>query len=142
MTINPKKHLEHFEDFSVNKKHKGQKNSTPGMDFENLASSIATSRQIDNFDAPKNEYAEQRRFKSVVTKIKFSQTNDKRFCNLNGATSLPMGHPYLKDLAAYKESKGEMIDKYFIKEKENFKKLEIETFAKNDRLNLYNQMLG
>ena len=76
IAINPKEYLEHFEDFSVNEKHKGQKKGTPGMDFENFASRIATSRQIDNFDAPKNEYTKQHRFtiiggeiqKSVVTK--------------------------------------------------------------------------
>ena len=79
--------------------------------------------------------------KSVVTKTKFSQTNDKRFYNLNGVTSLPMGRRHLKDLTAYKESKGEKIEKYFIEKKENLKKLEIEAFDKNDRLNLYNQML-
>ena len=72
------------------------------MDFENFASKIATSKQTDNSDAPKNEYTEQRRStvigdemqKSVVTKPKFSQTNDKRFYNLNGVALLPMGHPY------------------------------------------------
>ena len=80
--------------------------------------------------------------KSVVTKIKFSQTNDKRVYNLNGVTSLSMGHSYLKDLTAYKQSKGEKIEKYFIEEKENFKKLEIETVAKNYRLNLHNRMIG
>ena len=61
--------------------------------------------------------------KSLVTKTKFSQTNDKRFYNLNGVTSLPMGHPYLKDLTAYKESKGKKIEKYFIEGKENLKRL-------------------
>ena len=77
-----------------------------------------------------------------MVKTKFSQTNDKGFYNLNGVTSLPMGHPSLKDLTTYKESRGEKIEKYFIEEKENFKKLEIEAFAKNDRLNPYNEMLG
>ena len=80
--------------------------------------------------------------KSIVTKSKFSQTNDKRFYNLNGITSLPIGHPYFKDLTAYKENKGENIEKYLIEEKENFKRLEIEAFRKNDRSNLYNQMLS
>ena len=76
--------------------------------------------------------------KSVVTKPKFSQTNDKRFYNLNGVALLLMGHPYLKDLTVYKESKGEKIEKYFIEENENLKKLEIEALTKNDRLNLCN----
>ena len=35
-----------------------------------------------------------------------------------------------------------MIERYFFKEKENLKRLEIEAFSKNDSLNLYNQMLS
>ena len=80
--------------------------------------------------------------KSVVTKTTFSQKNDKRFYSLNGITSLPMGHPYLKDPTVYKENKCEKIEKYFIQEKENLKRLEIEAFSKNDKLNLYNQKLS
>ena len=80
--------------------------------------------------------------KSIVTKSNFSQTNDKRFYNLNGIMSFPIGHPYLKDLTAYKENKGENIEKYLIEEKENLKRLETEAFRKNDRSNLYNQMLS
>ena len=66
ITINPKEYLEHFEDFSANKKHKGQKKGIAGMDFENFASRIATSRQIDNFVVPKNEYTNQCCFTVVV----------------------------------------------------------------------------
>ena len=40
-------------------------------------------------------------------KTKFSQTNDKRFYNLNGVTSLPIGHPHLQNFTLYKEKKGE-----------------------------------
>ena len=119
LAINPKEYYEHFEDFANNRKHKGQKKGTYGMNFENLALRIATSNQIDMF----------------------SQTNDKKFYNLNGITSLPIGHPYLKDLTTYKENKGKG-EKYFIKEKENLQRLEIEAFLKTDRLNRYNQMLS
>ena len=120
------------------------------MEFENFASRIAALRQIDNFEALKNEYANQSRFtiiggemqQTTIVKSKFSQTNDKRFYNLNCVTSLPLVHPYLKNLTSYKESKGEKIEKYFIEEKNNFKKLPSEVFIKNQRLSLYNQVLA
>ena len=53
-----------------------------------------------------------------------------------------MGHSLLKGLTAYKKSKVEKNEKYFLEEKENLKKFKIETFSKNDSLNIYNQMLS
>ena len=90
LAINPKEYYKYFEDFTNNKNQKGQKKGTSGMNFENFALRIATSNQIDNFDVPKNKYQEQERFsifggemqKSVVTKTKFSQTNDKKILQL------------------------------------------------------------
>ena len=95
------------------------------MEFENFARRIATPRQIDNFDTSKNEYLDQLRFtiiggklqQTLISKTTFSQTKDKKFYNLNGITSLPLGYPYLKQLTAYKESKSERIEKYFLEEK-------------------------
>ena len=42
---------------------------------------------------------------TAVMKTKFSQTNDKRFYNLNGIISLPIGHLFSKDLTSFKEKK-------------------------------------
>ena len=78
----------------------------------------------------------------TIEKTKFSQTYDKRFYNLCGVTSLPIGHPYLKDLTTYKESKSEKIEKYFLEEKNDFKKLQTEAFSKNQILSIYNQILA
>ena len=79
---------------------------------------------------------------TLISKTTFSQTNDKKFYNLNGVTSLPLGYPYLKQLTAYKESKSERIEKYFLEEKNNLKKLGTEAFSRNRRLSLYNQILA
>ena len=150
IAVNPKKYYKHSENFSSNKKHKGIRKGEQGMEFENFASRIATSRQIDNFQALKYEYVNQSHFTTIggemqqttIVKTKFSQTNDTRFYNLNCITSLPLGHPYLKNLTSYKESKGEKIEKYFLEEKNNFEKLKSEAFSKDQRLSLYNQILA
>ena len=34
IAVNPKEYFEKHKDYSVNKKHKGVKRNTPGMDFE------------------------------------------------------------------------------------------------------------
>ena len=80
--------------------------------------------------------------KNICDENQFSQTNDKQFYNLNGITSLPIGHPYLKDNTLYKEQTGEKIEKYFIEEKNNLKQKEHEAFSRNARLNIYNQILS
>ena len=65
------------------------------MNFENFAARITDPNQIDNFEAPINEYKEQQRFKIIggemqkttVMKTKCSQTNGKRYYYLNGITT-------------------------------------------------------
>ena len=66
---------------------------------------------------------------TTILKSKFSQTNDKRFYNLNDVTSLPIGHTFLQDATLYKESKCEKIEKYFLDEKRKIG-LEIVAFSK------------
>ena len=43
----------------------------------------------------------------------FSQFNNKRFYFADGITSLPLSHPYVKELNKFKEQKGQRIEKYF-----------------------------
>ena len=64
-----------------------------------------------------------------ITKVKFSETNDKIFYNLNGVTSFPIGHPYLKELTSYKESKGEKIEKKYSPRKGKSKKVRNRSFC-------------
>ena len=80
--------------------------------------------------------------KTTAMKTKFSQMNDKRYYYLNGVTSLPIEHPYLNDITAHKEKKGQKIEKYFEQKKKNLKKLERDVFSKNSRLNIYNQIFS
>ena len=56
--------------------------------------------------------------KTVVTKTKFSQLNDKRFYFPDGILSLPYGHQSLKEIDEFKKQKGQKIEKYFWGEKD------------------------
>ena len=44
---NPKEYFEKFKDKTVNKKHKGVKQNTKGMDFESYFGRIAPLREVD-----------------------------------------------------------------------------------------------
>ena len=45
IAVNPKEYYEIFKKKSINKKHKGVKKSTPGMNFESFASRIMDIRE-------------------------------------------------------------------------------------------------
>ena len=106
IALNPKEYYERFIDHSDNKKHKGIKKSTPGMDFDAYSNRLSDLIQYFNeFLTTDNkvELIEQRRFQVTnesmqmksVSKIQFGQLNDKRFYFSNGLVSLPYGHPSL-----------------------------------------------
>ena len=105
LAVNPKsKYFEFFKDYSTNKKGKGIKKGSKGMDFENYAERIKSLKNFENFQQPKNEYKQVTRFTvkkedmvtTTVTKAKFFQIIDKRFYFPNGILFLPYGHPSLK----------------------------------------------
>ena len=93
IAINPKEYLEEFEDLSINKKHKGIKKGTPGMDFSAYCSKLASiTEYFDSQIKPNRAKIKQKRFQVIndamqmntVSKIQFGQLNDKRFYFPNG----------------------------------------------------------
>ena len=48
ITVNPKEYFEKFKDRKINKKYKGVRKDTQGMDFESYAMRINTLREVDN----------------------------------------------------------------------------------------------
>ena len=88
VAINPKEYLEEFEDLSINKKHKGIKKGTPGMDFSAYCSKPASiTDYFESHIKPNKTKIKQKRFQIIndtmqmntVNKIQFGQLNDKRF---------------------------------------------------------------
>ena len=53
LAVNPKEYLEYFKSKTVNKKHKGIKKGTQGMEYENFAERIKPLYDFDSYQPPK-----------------------------------------------------------------------------------------
>ena len=115
----------------INKKHKGIKKGSSGMNYENYAERIKPLYDFDTYKKPKADSKNLVRISvkrgemtTYTIKKKFSQLNDKRFYFPSGIISLPFGHKYLEEIDNYKNEKGQRIEKYFWKEKTRLLELE------------------
>ena len=85
IALNPKEYYERFVDHSDNKKHKGLKKSTSGMDFDSYSSRLADLNEFSKEFFKKPKKIQQKRFQIInesmqmkaVSKVKFGQLNDK-----------------------------------------------------------------
>ena len=126
IAVNPKEYIEIFKNKDLNKKHKGIKKNTRGMNFETFASGIMDVREYTN-SQKKAQRLKQTRFQLKNTnmrileqyKTQFAALNDKRYYLTDGITSLPYGHFLLAELD---------------KKKENYKKIQNELFKIKDEL--------
>ena len=138
-----------FGNSGINKKHKGIKKGSSGMNFENYASRIVSLTNFDYFEKLPANYKEVAKLtvdqgamqKKTSLKTRFSQFNDKRFYFSNGVTSLLLFYPLLKDQAEYKKGKGQKTEKYFWYENEVLLEKENKAQEQSKRLLLYHQIL-
>ena len=94
---NPKEYYEKFEDHSDNKKHKGLKKSTAGMDFDSYSNQLSDLNESSKEYIKKPKKTQQKRFQIIndtmqmkgVSKVQFGKLNNKRFYFSNGVISLP-----------------------------------------------------
>ena len=94
-----------FKNKAINKKHKGVKNSTRGMDFESFASRIMDVREY-TYSQKRAKQITQMRFQvkstdmkiTTINKTQFAVLNDKRYYLTDGSTSLLYGHFLLAEL--------------------------------------------
>ena len=137
-------------DHSDNKKHKGIKKSTSGMDFDAYSNRLSDLTRYFNESLTtdnKVELIEQRRFQVTieymqmksVCKIQFGQLNDKRSYFSNGLVSLPYGHPSLIELRKEKH-KYRDIHKVIQTKKVEFLPKESKILENIPRLNIPSQM--
>ena len=56
IAVNPKEYFEKFKDRKINKKHKGVRKDTQGMNFESYAMRINTLREVDDKKEEKKGY--------------------------------------------------------------------------------------
>ena len=153
IAINPKEYREEFDDLSNNKKHKGIKKGTPGMDFGAYSSKLHNI--TDYFDSyfkdnkRKSKEIPQKRFQIIndamqmntVNKIQFGQLNDKRFYFPNGIVSLPFGHFLFNDLRKLRHQ-FRNIHLQIQNKKWEFIKQENEIVNKNERLSMFYQIIN
>ena len=93
----------------MNKKHKGLKKDTPGIDFEAYAQRLSLLHEF--CDKQKPNKIKQKRLQIVnctvqmvsVNKTQFVGLKDKRFYFNDGIVSLPFGHYLLNDVRKQKE---------------------------------------
>ena len=114
IAVNPKEYFEILRNKAINKKHKGVKKSTPGMNYEAFASRIMDLKEYSYAEKlPKT--IKQKRFQikntsmqmKTVTRKQFAGLNDKRFYfndkRFDGITSLPFGHFLLAEIRQHKK---------------------------------------
>ena len=118
LAVNPKEYFEVFRTRKINKKHKGVKKTTPGMNFESFASRIMDIREYHHSEkVPKTN--KQRRFQirntnmqmTTGSRMQFGLLNSKRFYLSNGVISLLYGHFLLTSIRENKKN----INKYIKK---------------------------
>ena len=71
IAVNSKEYFEKLKSRSINKKHKGVKQDTPGMNFESYAERINVLRDISS------EKKTEKKFVQKTTSKKYSDENDK-----------------------------------------------------------------
>ena len=124
LAVKPKEYFEYFKSENINKKHKGVKKGSLGMDFESYAERIKPLFDFKSYKKLKKDTKSVVRISvkkremttRQIVKSKFSQLNDKRFYFPNSIISLPFGHLTLKEIDEYKKNKGQRIKNYFLQE--------------------------
>ena len=152
IALNPKEYYERFINHSDNKKHKGLKKSTPGMDFDSYSNRLSDLTEYSNefsYNLNKVEQIEQKRFQVInesmqmksISKEQFVQLNDKRFYFSNEIISLPYDHPYLEELRKEKH-KYRHIHKVIQTKKDDFLKKGSKVLESIPRLDILKQIFA
>ena len=111
IAVNPKEYYEVFKSKAINKKHKGIKKTTTGIDFISFASRIMDEQEY-TLRQKQAKSIKQMRFQVKNTgmrlirtnKTQFAGLNDKRYYFPDGVTSLPYGHFLLADINKKKKT--------------------------------------
>ena len=142
VSVNPKEYFEKYRDKTSNKKHKGLKKDTHGMDFDAYSSRLSSLHEYCDKQKPKK--ITQKRFQIInnniqmntVNKTQFAGLNDKRFYFHDGIISLPFGHYLLEESRKGKEKYKKGIQHVIMKQKCNFFTKEAAAVRNCERLRL------
>ena len=145
--INPNEYFEKFKDRNINKKHKGVRRDTKGMNFESYAARIGKLREIDEKKKQKKLVQKRLQVKNTnmimtsVNKVQFASLNDKRYYFSDGIVSLPYGHPLLEEVRQYKKFLPK-IHTVIEKEKDKLLALEDRTIGLHERLRIFRSIFA
>ena len=140
ISVNPKEYFEKYRDKRINKKHKGLKKDTPGMDFEAYSSRLLSLYEFCHDNIP--EKIKQKRFQIVhnsmqiisVSKTQFAGLNDKRFYFHDGIVLLPFGHFLLEASRKLKQQYKSRIKTAIKEQKYKFLAAEADAVKKCERV--------
>ena len=141
IAVNPKEYFEKFKNRKINKKHKGVRKDTQGMNFESYAMRINMLRESDDKKEEKKIVQKRLQVKNTnmtmtsVNKVQFARLNNKRYYFSDGIVSLPFGHPSLNKVREYKKSLPK-IHTVIQKEKDEILKGENAVVNNNERLRI------
>ena len=147
IAVNPKEYLEVFRNKGINKKHKGIKKTTPGMNFESFSTRIMDTREYTHAQK-KAKSLLQSKFKLSKTtmkfkeelKVQFASLNDKRYYLTDEVTSLPYGHFLLTELDKKKNIKN--IQNVLFKMKDDLIREESNLIKKNEKIRVLRSILN
>ena len=147
IAVNPKDYFEKFKNRKINKKHKGVRKDTQGMNFESYAMRINMLRESDDKKEEKKIVQKRLQVKNTnmtmtsVNKVQFARLNNKRYYFSDGIFSLPFGHPSLNKVREYKKSLPK-IHTVIQKEKDEILKSENAVVNNNERLRIFWSILS
>lgn len=136
ITCKPKEYFEIFGGRNTDKKHKGIKKESSGMGFEDFSLRISTLKILIRLKSSLTDFkkvswltvSDGEMQKKSIVESRFSQINDKRFYFADGINSIPLSHPYLRELIDFKQKMDRKLSDIFGKRKKLF---EIENRAQN-----------
>ena len=148
--VNLKEYFELYGTYcETNKRHKGVRKGTKGMDFDNYAGRILT---IDEARYGTKHFAKKQRqtkFQNkkgnmimvTIEKFEFAQLNDKQYVP-DGISSLPYGHKHLTFVENFKKSLLALNPEKLIKHHQyNLIRFEQGILEQNERMSIINCVL-
>ena len=132
IAVNPKEYIEIFKNKALNKKYKGIKKSTPGMNFESFAKQTIKQTRFQL------KRSDMRLIESYKTQ--FAGLNDKRYYLTDGVTSLPYGHFLLAEIDEKKNY--EKIQNVLLEIKDELIRDECKVIKKCERIRVLRTILG
>ena len=150
MCVNPKEYFELYGMYyETNKKHKGVRKGTKGMDLDNYAGRILTNDEACHGTKRFAKKQKQTRFQNkkgniimvTIEKFEFSQLNNKQYILPDGVSSPPYGHKHLTFVENFKKSLLPLTPEKLIKHQNNLIRFEQSILEQNERMRIINYVL-